>query len=93
MDNKIVTASIEPIKAENIKFHNVIIPIKPEGVHIPKLENSSPLVVSLDTIKHAKECAEKLIGNMQNLPWTKEAGDLLAMAYTVLHYTKELKYE
>ena len=88
----IVQGNIGPIEAKNIRLSNLIemvIPIPVEGIHIPQLVSSEPLIVAQGTIEHARKCAQKLIDNMQNLPHSEQAGDLLAMALTVLHFVKE----
>jgi hypothetical protein len=61
----------------------------PDGVHIPQLVSAVPLVVADVTIAHAREVAEQLIelSASPEFPHTAEAGDALAMAYTVLHFT------
>jgi hypothetical protein len=86
----IVQATIEPIRADKLRLEKLTIPVPaPPGVHCPQILSHDPLVVAPETIEHARSCAKTLIERMANLPHTAEAGDLLAMAYTILHLTKE----
>ena len=89
----IVQGNIGPIEAQKIRLSNMVemnIPIPvDESIHIPQLESSEPLVVAQETLEHARKCAQRLMDNMQNLPHSEQAGDLLAMALTVLHFVKE----
>lgn len=90
--SEIRRGTIQPIRADKIRFkgeRTVLVPLKPPGVHLPQIVSHEPLVVSSETIEHAQKVAQRLIATMGNLPPTPEAGDLLAMAYTVLHFKKE----
>ena len=83
----VVQATIAPIEAKNLRIDRLVPIPAPEGVHVPEIVSHSPLVMSQRTIDHARECAKKAVERMANLPHSVEAGDLLAMAYTILHFT------
>jgi hypothetical protein len=77
-------ANIDPIHVDKIR-----IPLGPQpGMYSPKLLSASPLEVAPETLDYARTCAQRVIDRQVNLPHTAEAGDLLAMAYAVLHFTK-----
>lgn len=95
--SKIVQGSISPIRADKLRMRDmriegevIEVPIPPpDGVHHPRLISDVPLVVAPETIAHARTVAQALYGRFKNLPVNKEAGDLISLALTVLHYTKE----
>ena len=83
--SKIVEGKIGPIPA-----HEIRIPIQaPPGVHTPQLISADPLVLAPETIAYARAQAQRVFDTMGTLPHTKEAGDLIALALAVLHFTKE----
>ena len=67
------------------------VPVPAPGVFTPTFESKDPWVMTPETIEHARQCAQRLVDRMGHLPHTPEAGDLLAMALTVLHYTEGTK--
>jgi hypothetical protein len=84
----IVQGSIGPIKAEEIRLDKLVIPVPvPDNVHIPQLISNEPVVIAPITLAHARACAERVMAMAGSLPHTEQAGDLLAMALTILHYT------
>lgn len=69
---------------------SMVVPLPaPPGVFAPQLESTDPVVCKPETIAHARKCALRLVERMAHLPHTEEAGDALAMAFTILHFTKE----
>jgi hypothetical protein len=86
---KIASATIIPIKAKDIKFIGTRYAFKIDGIFSPELVNENPIRVTEETLSHAETCARKIIDRMSNLPWSKEASDLLSMAYAILHYEAE----
>lgn len=83
-------ATIAPIEANKIRLDRLTVPVPaPPGVHVPEIVSHSPLVMGEKTLEHARTCAERVIERMGNLPHSAEAGDLLSMAYAILHYTKD----
>jgi hypothetical protein len=97
--SKIVESRIEPIRADKVRFDKlmtVTVPVEaPPDVYCPKLSKFDAttlhVVAEQETINHARECARSLIERMNNFPHTKEAGDLLSMAFTVMHFTGAAK--
>lgn len=90
--SKIVTATIAPITADKLRLHNVEeltmeVPIKDPEVFSPTIVSMTPLVVTQETLDHAKEKASQILGIMGQLPATPLSGDLLALALAVLHYS------
>lgn len=74
-------ARIEPIQAPKIRF-----PMNVSGVFEPQLLSTDSIRVSPETAAHALACAKKLVARLEALPHTAEAGDLLAMAYTIISF-------
>lgn len=87
----IVQGSIAPIRADKLRLgvvQKLVVPVSaPDGVFTPRFVDGQPGVVTPETIAHAKQCALRLIGRMADLPHSQEAGDALAMAFTILHYS------
>ena len=44
-----------------------------------------------ETLAHARRVAEEFVAQMKDLPWTPQVGDVLAVAFTVLHFTEPNK--
>ena len=65
----------------------LLIPHPVPGVFTPTFESSDPWIVTPETIEHARQCAQRLVDRMAHLPHSPEAGDALALALTVLHFT------
>lgn len=84
--SKIVQGSIQPMQAGKLHLDRLAVPLVLPDVHVVKLVSERPLVVAPESLDHAAACAERVIARMRTLPHTTEAGDLLAMAYAILHY-------
>ena len=83
-------ATIGAIHVDQLRNVNGMrIPLGPQpGMYSPKLLNASPLEVAPETLRYAKGVAQRVVDRQVNLPHSAEAGDLLALAYAVLHFTK-----
>ncbi len=90
----IVQGNIGPIHAKDLRnigaatetvTVNIPLPVE-EGIHCPQLISEEPLVVAPETLDHAQDCAQRIIDMMDRLPHNEMSGDLLAMAFTILHY-------
>lgn len=65
------------------------VPIHPPDVFIPRFVDADKGIVTKETINHARAVALQMRSNMGDLPSTAAAGDLLAMVFAVLHFTRE----
>lgn len=72
-------------KSEEVVVH---VPLDIPGIHSPKFVSMDPIVLTPETLEHAKKCAQRLVDSMGNLPMTSQAGDLLSMAFAILHFSK-----
>jgi hypothetical protein len=97
-ESKVVTAYIAPIRADKLKITSldelaadpepvtVEVSLEIPGIHAVQLESRVPLVVREDSLEYAETIAESIVAKMSELPHTAFAGDMLALAFAVLHY-------
>jgi hypothetical protein len=91
----IVRATIEPIRAEKILLRNlfpeeeeeVVEAPVPLEIHCVTLESQEPLVVAQRSLDHAEDVAKRVIALMPQMPLNPITGDLIALAFAVLHYS------
>lgn len=94
-EGKTVQASIDPIKAKDIRLgrskkREVIVPLpKPPGLHFPEFESVGPVVLKPESVERALVCARRVIAVMGQLPHTEQALDILTMAYAIEHFTNK----
>ena len=83
VEPKISVGYMEPIRADRLRLDFAF---QLPGVHSTKLECENPVVVAQESLDHARVCAQRVIDGLENFPHTEQAGDLIAMAYAILHY-------
>lgn len=90
----IVQGTIGPITARKIRIDKLLeapvtvqVPVPPaDGVFAPQFVSQDPIVMTPETVQHAVSCAKRVVAIMGKLPNTPEAGDLVTMAFAILHY-------
>ena len=87
-----VVASIAPITADKIRWDRIS-PPPPAAreIHCVTLESDDPVVVAQRSLDHALKVAGRIRANLADMPVTPEAGDLISLAFAVLHYNGKSK--
>lgn len=96
-ESKIVTATIAPIKYSDLRLDRIpsqehVAPytaplVRPDIFRVKFEGLPEQHKVTEDTIAHARGVALQLISRMGHFPHTTEAGDLLALCFSLLHFT------
>jgi len=67
------------------------VPILYPHIHRVQLKSVSPIKVEDSSIEYARGVAERVVAGLEHMPHTPEAGELLALAFAVLHFAGERK--
>jgi hypothetical protein len=86
--SKIVTGYIQPIEAKDLLLDTVRVQVPLDMPHVfkSKFVSHDPLVMTQETLDHAHQTAQRMIEMQDQMPHTELSGDLLSMAYSILHY-------
>lgn len=97
-DEKIVVGYIEPIEASKIRLRELqtqpetpTAKRKVEEIFVPTLISSDPVEVTQETMSRAMDSARFVSEHLSELPLTPLTGDVIAMAFALLHYENQVK--
>jgi hypothetical protein len=79
---------IQPITANDLLpgVLQMKVPVVSPGIFKPEFVSHDPVRMTGRTLDHALSVAQRTVALKDQMPHTELSGDLLSMAYAVLHY-------